>query len=93
MTGPLVGCIIGFLIGLRPWVNLAVVLSGTYMAIVCWGILLRPLHAVLARAGPYLPFALVMLIFLVAIAIRIRYAFAGHADEGEDDDREEPKGV
>ena len=93
MTGPLVGCIIGFLIGLRPWVNLGVVLSGTYMAIVCWGILLRPLHAVLARAGHYLPFALVMLIFLIAIAIRIRYAFAGHSAKGEDDDREEPKGV
>lgn len=33
MTGPVVGAIIGFLIGLRPRVNLAVVLGSTYIAI------------------------------------------------------------
>ena len=37
MTGPVVGAIIGFLIGLRPWVNLAVVLTATYVAIGVWG--------------------------------------------------------
>jgi uncharacterized membrane protein len=33
MTGPVVGSIIGFLIGLRPWVNLAIVLPTTCVAI------------------------------------------------------------
>ena len=93
MTGPLVGCIIGFLIGMRPWVNLSVVLCGTYMAIVCWGILFKHLQDSLARAGPYLPLMVVLLILLVAIAIRIRYAFSGHGGRPKDEEREEPKGV
>ena len=39
MTGPVVGAIIGFLIGLRPWLNLAVVLGATYIAIGLWALL------------------------------------------------------
>ncbi|MHC5034465.1 MAG: small multi-drug export protein [Planctomycetota bacterium] len=86
MTGPLVGCIIGFLIGLRPWVNLTVVLSGTYLAIFCWGLVLEKIHISLESLGPYVPFVFVGLILLLAISIHIRYAFSKHApppDESE----------
>ncbi len=44
MTGPLVGSIIGFLIGLRPLVNVSVVLAGTGVAIILWGLLLQRVH-------------------------------------------------
>lgn len=37
MTGPVVGCIIGFLLGLRAWINITVVLAGTYLAILAEG--------------------------------------------------------
>ncbi len=45
MTGPVVGSIIGFLIGLRPWVNLALVLTTAYVAIGLWALLLNELSA------------------------------------------------
>jgi uncharacterized membrane protein len=79
MTGPLVGSVIGFLIGLRPWVNLSVVLAGTYLAIFCWGVILRRIHDSLAALGPYVPFAFVALILLLAVSIHIRHAFSRHA--------------
>jgi len=83
MTGPLVGSVIGFLIGLRPLVNLAVVLSGTYLAIFCWGLILQRVHERLEALGPYVPFAFVGFIVLVAVSIHIRYAFSKHAVEPE----------
>jgi uncharacterized membrane protein len=89
MTGPLVGCVIGFLIGLRPIVNLLVVLMGTYLAIFCWSVLLQRFYDALEPLGPYVPFAIVATILLVAVAIHIRYAFFHHrkdADEADGND-------
>ena len=80
MTGPVVGAIIGFLIGLRPLVNLTVVLCGTYVAILCWAWLLRRVHDALASVSPYVPVVFVGFIFLVAISIHIRYAFLRQAN-------------
>jgi uncharacterized membrane protein len=70
MTGPVVGAILGFLIGLRPWVNLAVVLSATYVAIGAWGLLLNELSAWAATVNHYAPFALVAAIALIAVAMQ-----------------------
>ena len=44
MTGPMVGCAVGYLLGFSPWKNLTIVLSGTYLAIICWALLLRKIH-------------------------------------------------
>lgn len=44
MTGPVIGCALGCLIGLRPLVNLATVLSGTFIAMLAWAWLLYGLH-------------------------------------------------
>jgi uncharacterized membrane protein len=74
MTGPLVGSIIGFLIGMKPWVNMLVVLGGTYMAIFTWSLVLQRVHESLAKLGPYVPFFFVGLILLVAVAIHVRCA-------------------
>lgn len=75
MTGPVVGCVIGFLIGLGPWVNLSVVLAGTGAAIVGWGVLLERLHARMEALGHYVPMLFVGLIIFLAIALRIRTSF------------------
>jgi len=80
MTGPVVGAIIGFLIGLRPLANLTVVLCGTYVAILCWAWLLRRVHNALASVSPYVPVVFVGFIFLIAISIHIRYAFLRQAN-------------
>ena len=71
MTGPVVGAIIGFLIGLRPWVNLAVVLLATYVAIGAWGLLLNELSDWAAAVNRYAPFALVGAIVSIAAAMRL----------------------
>jgi uncharacterized membrane protein len=88
MTGPLVGSVIGFLIGLRTWVNLGTVLVGTWVAILCWGVLLRRMHDALERLGYYVPFVFVAFLLLVAVSIHIRHAFARHARR---DDEPGPK--
>jgi len=66
MTGPVVGAIIGFLIGLRPSVNIAVVLSSTYVAIGLWGLLLNELSDWAGTYNRLAPFALVVALALIA---------------------------
>ncbi len=67
MTGPLVGAVIGFLLGLRVWLNMTIVLAGTYVAIFCWAIFLRQLHGRVASYSPYA--AAIIMIAVVAIII------------------------
>jgi len=51
MTGPLVGSVIGFLLGMRLWLNMTVVLGGTCVAIMGWAFLLRQLHERIASSN------------------------------------------
>jgi uncharacterized membrane protein len=71
MTGPAVGSIIGFLIGIRPWVNIAIVLSSTYVAICLWGLLLNELNKWASAFGHLAPFALVIAIVLLVLGGRV----------------------
>jgi uncharacterized membrane protein len=71
MTGPVVGAIIGYLIGLRPWVNLAVVLVSTYIAIGIWALLMNELNAWAATVNRFAPWALVIAIVLIAAAMHL----------------------
>ncbi len=86
MTGPLVGAVIGFLIGLRPRVNLAVVLGGTYLAILCWSMLLKRIDELL-KPVPYIPLVFVGIILLLAISVHIRYAFSRGVRESDEDEK------
>lgn len=70
MTGPVVGCVIGFLLGLQVWLNLTVVLAGTYVAILGWALFLRQLHESVASYSSY---ATMVLLGLLVIII-----FVGH---------------
>jgi uncharacterized membrane protein len=71
MTGPVVGAIIGFLIGLRPRVNLPVVLVATYVAIGVWALLLNELNIWAATFNRFAPFALFIAIALIAAAMQL----------------------
>ncbi len=51
MTGPVVGAIVGFLLGLRSRVIVAVVLTATYLAIVVWALAIGGLSALAAAAA------------------------------------------
>jgi uncharacterized membrane protein len=79
MTGPVVGAIIGFLIGLRPWVNISVVLGSTYIAIFIWALLLNELSAWAATVNQFAPYALVLAIVLLAVAMHLLHRRHGRA--------------
>lgn len=73
MTGPVVGCIIGYFLGLRPSINMLVVLSGTYIAIFCWSIFIRILYEKVAIFNPFFPMILLAIaVFIVAIRFLLR---------------------
>ncbi len=81
MTGALVGSVIGFLIGLRPWVNMAAVLAGTYITILCGGIVLQRLMAQLEEFALYLPYVLVAVLLGVALILHVRLLMAKRVDK------------
>lgn len=67
MTGPVVGCVIGFLLGLPAWINLAIVLGGTYVAIMGWALLLHTVNQQVASYSPYA--AMILMVVLVVVII------------------------
>lgn len=70
MTGPLVGAVIGFLLGLHPVVNLAVVLSASGVAIALYALFLEPLNAWAAVVHPYALFAVIVVLAVLAWVAR-----------------------
>ncbi|UCC96349.1 MAG: small multi-drug export protein [Phycisphaerales bacterium] len=66
MTGPVVGSVIGFLLGLPVWLNMTVVLVGTCAAIFGWAFFLRQLHE---HVVSYSPYGAVILMALLAVII------------------------
>ena len=75
MTGPVVGCAIGFLLGLHIRVTLSVVLGGTLVAMIGWAVVMRELSEQAARlsaVGPLILFAVVVLIVAAAYFMRDR---------------------
>lgn len=71
MTGPVVGSIIGYLMGMRPWVNIAVVLSATFVAIGVWGLFLNELSSWAATYDRLAPFALVAAAVLIVLSSQL----------------------
>jgi uncharacterized membrane protein len=73
MTGPVVGCVIGFLLGLRVWLNIAVVLAGTYTAIFGWAFFLRQLHERVTSYSSYATMVLLVLLVIIIIVVHFLY--------------------
>ncbi len=69
MTGPVVGSVIGFLIGLKARQNLSTVLAATYVAIGVWAVAFEQLNELLAAYGRYAAFATVLAFAALAIAV------------------------
>jgi uncharacterized membrane protein len=70
MTGPIVGSVIGFMLCLQLWVNMTVVLAGTYAAIYGWAFFMQQFQERSASYGSYA--ATVLIILLIVIV------FVGH---------------
>lgn len=78
MTGPVVGCMIGYLLGLRVWINITTVLVGTYAAILGWAFLLYQLHQ---KTISYSSYAIVFATALIAagmLAWTLRQRLTAH---------------
>jgi len=71
MTGPVVGSVIGFLIGLKARHNLPIVLSATYAAVVIWAVFFEHMNEWLAAYGRYAAFGLVLVVAVAALALRL----------------------
>ena len=70
MTGPVVGCVIGFLIGMRTWKNMVAVIGGTCVAVTCWAFFLKTVHE---KATSYTPLGSVILVTVFVIIILSGY--------------------
>jgi len=68
MTGPFVGSVIGFLLGLRLWLNITIVLSGTYVAILGWALFMGELHEKVASYSSHAATVLMAILLVVIIA-------------------------
>lgn len=86
MTGPVVGSMIGFLIGLRTRQNLAIVLSATYVAVAIWALFFERMNEWLAAYGRYAAFGLVLVVAIAAMALR-----AAHFWRQSPDGNSEPR--
>ncbi|MBN2589293.1 MAG: small multi-drug export protein [Sedimentisphaerales bacterium] len=67
MTGPVVGCVIGFMMALPVWLNLSVVLIATYIAIFCWAFFLHTVHQQVADYSPFAAMILMLIIIIIVI--------------------------
>jgi len=72
MTGPIVGAIIGFLIGIKHYYTMFIVLSGTSLAIVIWTYFLKEMILVLNQLTANAPYILLGL-FVVKQNSTIKY--------------------
>ena len=68
MTGPVVACLIGHLLGLRTWVILAAVLPAAALGVVAWALPLKLFHDKLQDMHDMAPVVLVVVIVLIAVA-------------------------
>jgi uncharacterized membrane protein len=70
-TGPLAGAIIGYFMGLRPFLNIMIVLTGTFLAIISWVIFMRQILEVTGRFSFLIP--LFVIVVAVTAFFYIRY--------------------
>ncbi|MEA3370162.1 MAG: small multi-drug export protein [Campylobacterota bacterium] len=72
MTGPVIGSIIGFLIGIRHYTTMFIVLCGTSLAIVVWTYFLKELIYVLNQIGSYSSYIVLILFVIIALVLRFK---------------------
>lgn len=84
MTGPVVGSVIGFLIGLKARHNLPIVLSATYAAVAIWAVFFEHMNDWFAAYGHYAAFGLVMVVAVAALAQRVVWAWRQNQGRGRE---------
>lgn len=88
MTGPVVGAIIGFLLGLHSAVNLAIVLSASALGVVIYATFLEHLNDWASAVHPYAVFGTVLALVALVWLLRRHGRAAGRpADAARDEPR------
>lgn len=72
MTGPLAGAIIGYFLRLKSYVNIAVVLTGTFLAVVSWVIFFRNLSTAIGEFSFLIPVVVIAMALIIFLVIRTR---------------------
>lgn len=72
MTGPLVGSILGFMIGLHTAVTLVIVISGTFLAVLSWVYLFKNLITLTGRYSFYIPLGVIIIAVSLLVFLRLR---------------------
>ena len=70
-TGPVVGSMIGFMMGLRPWFNMSIVLGATFLAVIIWTVILAEFHIKLLAYGSYVPMIVIGVLCVIAIGVHL----------------------
>ena len=73
MTGPLVGSIIGYFMGLNPYLNIAVVLTGTLIAVICWVAVFAQLAAQLGQWSGLIPAFVIIMALVAFLVVRAKH--------------------
>lgn len=81
MTGPVVGSAIGYLLELPIWLNLTVVLIGTYIAMAVWGYMLFSIQSQAADLGAWAP---ILIVGITLAIVLVGYFLHRQRDNGED---------
>lgn len=75
MTGPMVGCVLGYIMGLPTRLNLGIVIISTCIAILSWALFLRGALDRLAGYSTYAPITIVTTALAITIIIYLRRAY------------------
>ena len=70
MTGPVVGSVIGYMLGFPAWLTLLVVIAGTFMTLVVWAYIL---FGLISRAAVFGPWTAILIIGLIILLVIISY--------------------
>ena len=71
MTGPVIGSIIGFLIGIKHYTTMLIVLSGTSLAIVIWTYFLKELIILLNQISANAPYIVLGIFIVIALTLKV----------------------
>ncbi|MEA2100905.1 MAG: small multi-drug export protein [Campylobacterota bacterium] len=71
MTGPVIGAIIGFLIGIKHYTTIMIVLSGTFLAIVAWTYFLKELIVSLNQLSANAPYIFLALFVVIGVVLKL----------------------
>lgn len=72
MTGPLAGSIIGYFLRLHPYLNISVVLTGTFLAVLSWVFVFRQIIDQMGEYSYLIPICVVTLAVTSYIVYRIK---------------------